>query len=119
PLCALLAACHATPPPKSSDTARAETTIAASADAQFAELSQRWLDGWFALNPVAATQIGEHRHDAELDDLSPTGRQRAYDFAQRTLAELDRIDRSRLSRANQVDYAILRNQLRSDLWNEE
>lgn len=117
PLCVLLAACTATPPAKPPEKAEAAVTV--NADTQFAELSQRWLDGWFRLNPVTATQIGEHRYDAELDDLSPGSRQRAYDFSQRALAELERIEHARLSRANQVDYAILRNQLRSDLWNEE
>lgn len=118
PLCVLLAAaCSMTPPHPSADTV--ETAAPADADARFADLSQRWLDGWFGFNPVTATQIGEHRHDSELDDLGPGGRQHAYDFAHRMLAELDGIDPARLSRANQVDYAILSNQLRSDIWNED
>lgn len=118
PLCVLLAAaCSTTPPHKPADSV--EAAAPAGADARFADVSQRWLDGWFALNPVSATQIGEHHHDAELDDLGPSGRQHAYDFAHRMLAELDGVDPARLSRANQVDYAILRNQLRSDIWNED
>lgn len=119
PLCALLAACATQPPAPTAHHADAVSPIATSTDARFEELSQRWLDGWFALNPVVATQIGDHRHDAELDDLGPTGRQRAYDFAHRVLAELERIDPAQLSRANQVDRAILQNQLRSDIWNED
>ncbi len=119
PLCVLLAACAAQAPLQTAPREAAGTTAATSADARFAELSQRWLDDWFALNPVAATQTGDHHHDAELDDLSPTGRQRAYDFAHRILAEVERIEPAQLSPANRIDREILLNQLRSDIWNEE
>jgi uncharacterized protein (DUF885 family) len=85
-------------------------------DAKFADLSKRWLDGFLALNPVGATQQGDHRFDAELDDLSAAGRAKSVDFAKKTLAELDAIDTAKLSRENQIDAAILRNQLQSDIW---
>src|SRR5204863_346328 len=35
------------------------------------------------------------------------------------LSELDAIDTSKLTRENQIDAAILSNQLRSDIWNME
>lgn len=88
-------------------------------DGQFADLSRRWLDGAFKLSPVSATQAGDHRFDAELDDLSAEGRQRGLDFSKGMLAELGKIDRARLSRENQIDYAILLNQVKSDIWNTE
>jgi uncharacterized protein (DUF885 family) len=91
----------------------------ATADRQFADLSRRWLDGFMQASPVGATQTGDHRFDAELDDLSAEGRQRNADFSRGILAELDKLDRSGLSRENQVDFGILHNQLRSDLWNNE
>ncbi|MGO1068640.1 DUF885 domain-containing protein [Lysobacter sp. CA199] len=85
-------------------------------DAAFAALSKRWLDGVMKINPIAATQIGDHRFDGEIDDLSAAGRQRQLDFNNQMLAELDKIDATRLSRENQVDALILRNRLRSDVW---
>ncbi|MEO6518218.1 MAG: DUF885 domain-containing protein, partial [Pseudoxanthomonas sp.] len=91
----------------------------AAADAKFADLSQRALDGWFQLSPVTATQIGEHRYDAEVDDLSAAGRQKGIEFGRKMLAELDALDVAGLSRENQVDAAILRNQLQYDLWGSE
>jgi uncharacterized protein (DUF885 family) len=100
-----------------------EKTTAAMADsaveAQFASVSKRWLDGWLKLNPVNATQQGDHRFDAEIDDFSAEGRKRAVDFSRGLLTELDAIDLTKLSRENQVDAAILRNQLQSDLWATE
>jgi uncharacterized protein (DUF885 family) len=79
--------------------------------------SKRWLDGWMRLNPVSATQLGDHRFDTEVDDLSPDGRQKAIAFSTQLLADLDAMDTGTLTRENQVDASILRNQLRSDIWN--
>jgi uncharacterized protein (DUF885 family) len=118
-----LAACQkadAPAAPAATDSGAAiAATDTAEADARFADLSQRALDGWFQLSPVTATQIGEHKYDAEIDDLSAAGRQKGIDFGKKILAELDALDVSRLSRENQVDAAILRNQLQYDLWGTE
>ncbi len=93
--------------------------VDSAVEAQFASLSKRWLDGWLKLNPINATQQGDHRFDARIDDLSASGRAQAVDFSRGILAELDAIDASKLSRENQVDVAILRNQLQSDIWATE
>ncbi|HYM85487.1 MAG TPA: DUF885 domain-containing protein, partial [Pseudoxanthomonas sp.] len=117
-----LAACQkaeAPATPAAADPGAAATTDTAEADAKFADLSQRALDGWFQLSPVGATQIGEHKYDGELDDLSAAGRQKGLEFGKKILAELDSLDASKLSRENQVDAAILRNQLQYDLWGSE
>jgi uncharacterized protein (DUF885 family) len=118
-LTALVAGCKAEAPTAPATSSATATAAASQADARFAELSKRWLEGWLPLNPVAATQIGDHRFDAELDDVSAAGRQRALDFSKKLLAELDAIDAKTLSRENQVDAAILRNQLRGDIWSTE
>ena len=86
------------------------------ADAQFAALSQRWLDGSMRLSPASATQTGDHRFDSELDDLSSAGFDRSVAFSRQMLEELGKIDRTALSRDNQVDAAMLENQLRYDVW---
>ena len=99
--------------------AKSVTASDAALDAKFADLSKRWLDGSLALNPVTATQQGDHRFDAELDDLSADGRAKSLEFAKKMLAELDAIDASKLSRENQVDAAILRNQLQGEIWSTE
>ena len=118
-----LAACQPqSPAPAATDATPSEATAgetASQADAAFAALSQEWLDGWLRLNPVAATQVGDHRFDAEIDDLGATGRQAGIDFNRAILARLDAIDTAALSRRNQVDALILRNQVRGDLWSSE
>lgn len=117
-LIATLSACGKTEGPNHPHTPVSATNTA-QADAAFADLSKRALDGWLQLSPVSATQIGEHKYDGQIDDLSAEGRARSLDFAKRTLAELDAMDASKLSRENQVDAAILRTQLQSDIWNSE
>ncbi|HVJ37826.1 MAG TPA: DUF885 domain-containing protein [Stenotrophomonas sp.] len=91
----------------------------AAQDARFAELSKHALDTWMQLSPVGATQTGDHRFDGQIDDLSAAGRQKGLDASKSLLADLDKIDVKQLSRENQVDAAILRNQLQSDIWNAE
>lgn len=101
------------PPPAATTTQSAPDT---AVDARLADLSQRWLDDWLRLNPVVATQMGRHDFDSEIDDLSAAGRQTFVDFSRRILGELDGIDVQKLSRENQIDAAILRNQVEGDIW---
>ena len=89
------------------------------ADRAFAALARRFVDEGLALSPVWATGQGDHRHDAELDDLSAEGRAKALAWAKAMLADVRQIDASTLSRENQVDLAILRNQLEYSIWDEE
>ena len=88
-------------------------------DTAFAALSKRFLDEGLALNPVSATQIGEHRYDSEIDDLSEAGRNKAIAWNKAMLAELGKLDIQTLSRENQVDALIMRNNLEGSLWDLE
>jgi uncharacterized protein (DUF885 family) len=90
-----------------------------SADARFEALSHRFIGEFGRYSPVSATGLGDHRYDAELDDLSAAGRARSLAWARGVLAELQAIDRGALARANQVDAAMLENQLRYAIWAEE
>jgi uncharacterized protein (DUF885 family) len=112
-----LAGCGTLPAPATPRAGSAQAVpVQAPAATRFAALSRDWLDGWLALNPVSATQLGDHRFDSEIDDLGAEGRQRQVAFDTDMLARLEAIDASQLSRQDQVDAAILRNQLRSELW---
>jgi len=89
------------------------------ADARFEALSQRFIGEFGRYSPVYATALGDHRFDGELDDLGIAGRARTLAWTRGLLAELEAIDRGALSRANQVDAAMLENQLRFWIWSEE
>ncbi len=86
------------------------------ADAAFDKLASAWLERSLRLSPANATQIGDHRFDARIDDLSAAGRAKSLALAQSTLSALGAIDRTALSRANQVDAALLANELQSQIW---
>lgn len=88
-------------------------------DKAFEELGERYVRGFPELAPVSATQLGDHRFDSRLDDVSPEARTRAIEFYRRFQKELAAIDAARLSRAHQVDYALLEHSLRGDLWRLE
>ena len=90
-----------------------------SADERFETLSRRYLDEFGRYSPVSATSLGDHRFDAELDDMSADGRARRVAWVRGVLAELEAIDRKALSRANQVDAAMLDNQLRYAIWSDQ
>jgi uncharacterized protein (DUF885 family) len=89
------------------------------ADRAFEALGRRWLDRSMRLSPVSATGTGDHRFDREIDDVSAAGRAAGLRFAHQTLHQLEAIDKTQLSRANQVDYAILGNSLRASIWQTE
>ncbi|GGK10469.1 hypothetical protein GCM10011394_19970 [Luteimonas terricola] len=116
-----LAACQGqTVPTPAGDAATTAATVAESEqDRAFAALAARFLDEGLALSPVSATQVGDHRFDAELDDLGAAGRQKSVEWTRGMLDALDALEASALSRENQVDALILRNTLEGSLWDLE
>src|SRR5687768_8467465 len=87
-----------------------------TADQQFESLTQRYLREMPEQSPVGATALGDHRFDYRLDDVSTAGWQARLTFIERYLAALEPIDRSKLSRANQVDALLLMHDLQFDRW---
>ena len=65
-----------------------------SADASFEALGARYVNEFGRYAPVSATQLGDHRFDAELDDVSAAGRARTLAWVKELLGELA-ADRSR------------------------
>ena len=92
---------------------------ATSADAAFAALGERYIASLTRLSPVEATGLGEHRYDDKLPDISAAGRAAREGEWRALLGELARLDRVGLSRDNQVDLALLDNQLRYKLWTND
>jgi uncharacterized protein (DUF885 family) len=89
---------------------------ASTADEAFEVLAEQYVGELAAFSPVTATQIGDHSADDRLDDVSSDARERTAKKYRDYLALLAAIDRDQLSRANQVDAGMLRNELESSLW---
>jgi uncharacterized protein (DUF885 family) len=92
-------------------TAPATAAVQANEDARFQAFGDRVVDEVLKLNPVYATQLGEHRYDARLPDVSAAGRATQRAFAERSLKELARFNKSKLNREHQVDAIVLKDQL--------
>jgi len=63
--------------------------------------------------------MGDHRFDAEMNDVSAAGRNRVSKFYQEILTELETFKAEDLSRDEQIDRAHLQHRLKAALWKQE
>ncbi|MFP6765196.1 MAG: DUF885 domain-containing protein [Planctomycetaceae bacterium] len=92
------------------------TAKAAEMDPHFDELASRYIEEFTALSPVQATELGDHRYDSKLDDVSQQARDRKVRFCRSYLKQLTQIDRGKLSRQLQIDHELLEHDLSKTLW---
>lgn len=86
-------------------------------DNRLQEFFKNFLERQFQQQPLSATALGDHRFDAQLDDITPEARARWENLAARTLKDLPkRVNYSRLSRDGQIDFEIFRDELRRRIW---
>ena len=111
-----LASCASYTSPDVSTAAQAQQV---SADEAFEAMATSYLAGAAELNPIYATQLGDHGYDDRLPDVSADGRAEQYRFGQGFLAALNTIEFAELSRANQVDYKLLENALEYARWSHD
>lgn len=88
-------------------------------DQAFHAIAKSYIDESPSLSPSGATSLGDHRFDQQLDEVSPAARQRQREFCRKFLDQLQKVDRTKLSRDNQVDYRLLEHSLQGDLWSLE
>src|ERR1051326_3746114 len=88
-----------------------------SEDAKLESFFKGYLDKSFGLQPLQGTELGDHRFDAQLEDLSPAGRAHWLQLTRATLGSLPKqIDYRKLSRGSQIDFEILEHALKADEW---
>jgi len=86
-------------------------------DRRLDEFFGAYLDRWFAVRPLDATRLGDHRFDQRLDDLSPGARGQWIGLTRETLDALpEQADYRALTRSGQIDFEILRHELVKSLW---
>ncbi|HUV64322.1 MAG TPA: DUF885 domain-containing protein [Sedimentisphaerales bacterium] len=90
-----------------------------SMDQRFEALGNRYMDEFTRFSPVSATLLGDHRYDGQLDQVGNEAQAEKGRFFRQFLSELQTVKPAELSRANQVDYALLDHDLRADLWRQE
>lgn len=77
----------------------------------FSSRADACLDELFGLDPVRATDAGDHRFDDRWPDLSETGRAARLAFCHRWLAELSALSDGGLSADDRVDRDVLLGEL--------
>lgn len=97
-------------------TATAESTQDAALDRFFRD----YLESGFRLRPSTATRLGDHRFDAQLDDVTAAARAKWEERARAALDELPRrVEFGGLSRDGQIDYEVFEHSLRQSIWMSE
>jgi len=87
------------------------------ADATLERFFRQYLDAHFQMQPLAATELGDHRFDAQLDDVSRASRERWLAHVKKTLSDLPtQVEYSALSRDGQIDYEIFKHSLETTIW---
>jgi len=88
-------------------------------DEAFENLADEFLGELPALSPVYATLVGDHRADSRLDEVDDAARAASLELLREYETALEALDFSELSRANQVDAALLLKNVRSNIWSTE
>ncbi|MDE2435834.1 MAG: DUF885 domain-containing protein [Sphingomonadales bacterium] len=94
-------------------------TVPTKADAAFDAVVARYLAEAMHLSPVEATVVGDHRHDALLPDITVAGRAERLRVWRSLLADATRIPAAQLNRDDQVDRALLVNDLNYRIWTDQ
>lgn len=93
---------------------------ALAADSALETFFRRYLDERFALHPVDATALGDHRFDDKLDDLSPAALEKSLAHLKATRAKLRKeIPRAKLSPDEQINLDIFAHELEASIWLRE
>ncbi|HEY0548859.1 MAG TPA: DUF885 family protein, partial [Verrucomicrobiae bacterium] len=91
-----------------------------AADSALQAFFQHYLDERFALHPMDATQLGDHRFDDRLDDLSPAALEKSLKHLKETRAKLRKeIERAKLSTDERIDFDIFDHELEASIWLRE
>lgn len=87
-----------------------------TADENFQMLANDYIAELLKINPEWATGLGEHAYDNRLNDYSLAGIKRNRDFNETYLTRLKAIPLDRLSKVNNVDARIMRDNLEYNIF---
>ena len=93
-----------------------QSATATDADQAMEQIATDYLNDIVTFGPIGATSIGDHRRDHELDDLSAAGRKNHLEAMNDYGKRLRQLDWDQLSRENQIDAAILNNEVASSIF---
>ena len=83
---------------------------------QFTQITDTYFQQWPALHPTQATQNGMHRYDHLLSNPTSQGLNARRELYTSTLQSLKEVDPRGLTAQKRIDFYMLRNGLRSELF---
>ena len=85
-------------------------------DARLETFFKHYLNQRFALQPLEATRLGDHRFDTQMEIPTAGARAQWLDLTKKTLAALPQaVDYKKFSRTGQIDFEIFQHDLRAEL----
>lgn len=71
------------------------------------------------LSPIHATWLGDHRFDAEVDEVTDQARKKKLNVYRDWLKKLAALDKAALTKNNHIDFMLLTNHLKYSIWAQE
>ena len=87
-----------------------------SHDAKFQSVAENYIQDYLKLYPESATYMGDHQYDHLMNDYSLSGVEKTLDLHRAYLDSLANIDPTKLSEINNIDYQILRDNIKSTIF---
>jgi len=94
-------------------------TFATPQDETFQKIAHDYIEQYLQANPEDATELGDHRFDAELTDYSSEGRAKELATQKEFHRKLNAIDGLQLTGANNVDFRILKENIDYQIFRDE
>ncbi|WP_426734130.1 DUF885 domain-containing protein [Myxococcus faecalis] len=111
----LASVCACASRPKEGRDASSLPTPSHAATTAYSHFIREYLDWFSAANPVRATRLGFHKHDAHLQDVSQVALDRKAEALRGWLTRLEQVNCSALTGDDAVDGVVLENALRAEL----
>lgn len=92
------------------------TTEQVKAQLSFAEYSEQFIDELWKESPTWALYSGYHKYDGVLKIPNGETRKQSLAFAEQSLNQLSQFELSSLSASELIDYRLIENLLKRDVW---
>src|SRR5713101_183258 len=92
---------------------------ATTQDEAFQKIAHDYIEQYLRANPEDATELGDHRFDGQLTDYSSDAQAKDLATQKEFRDKLNAIDGSQLTRANNVDFRILKENIDYKIFQDE
>ncbi len=91
----------------------------AAQDDEFQKIAHDYIEQYLRANPEDATELGDHRFDGQLTDYSSDAQAKDLATQKEFRDKLNAIDGSQLTRAKNVDFRILKENIDYKIFQDE